>query len=86
MQLIDVCKSPLLEQGSCRFVEAKLCTPTLDVKFGGLYLNTPEHHTASTREPSPERPVRWSGTDFIKSPTEEPYVSSKDSNSLYLFL
>ena len=26
-------------------------------------------------QPSPEKTWKWSGTDFIKSPTEEPWVS-----------
>lgn len=76
-QLILVCESPLVEDGVKKFIEAKK-----DQKFEigqSRPYSDPEGYLVVGKDvstqPSPEKTWKWSGTDFIKSPTEEPWVS-----------
>ena len=65
--------------GIARFSEAKReCMAARPQSYPGTHL-TAKHPT--NRDPSPEKTWKWSGTDFVKSPTEEPWVSG-----LYFFI
>ena len=75
-QLISICESPLVEEGVKRFIEAKKdrlqqAGPTRPYSDPEGYLTVGK---AAPLQPSPEKTWKWSGTDFIKSPTEEPWV------------
>ena len=76
-QLVQVCESPLVEMGIARFAEAK--------RAAGPPQPAPAHrgadHTGG-RDSAPEDSWKWSGTDFVKSPTEEPWVSAFYCNFL----
>ena len=75
-QLISVCESPLVEEGVKRFTEAKK-DQQQEAGQSRPY-SDPEGYLTVGKEaplqPSPEKTWKWSGTDFIKSPTEEPWV------------
>ena len=75
-QLISICESPLVEEGVKRFIEAK--KDQLQQAGQTRPYSDPEGYLTVGKEapmqPSPERTWKWSGTDFIKSPTEEPWV------------
>ena len=72
-QLIALCGSPLVEQGVSRYEMAKKgpMNQPRPVTCPGDYLTVDGEVPT---QPSPEKSWKWSGTDFIKSPTEEPWV------------
>lgn len=72
-----MCESSLVEEGVKRFIEAKK-DQEFQLGYSRPY-SDPEGYLTVGRDapmqPSPEKTWKWSGTDFIKSPTEEPWVS-----------
>ncbi len=79
-QLVSVCESSLVEEGVQIYEEARkekqheagTSRPYSDPGPGGLGLLTVQQQ--QQQHPSPDKSWKWSGTDFIKSPTEEPWV------------
>lgn len=71
-QLIQVCDQKMVDLGVSRYEESKQELQANKPPNKDGHLTAP---TNSSKDPSPERTWRWSGTDFIKSPTEEPWVS-----------
>ncbi len=72
---MSICESPLVEEGVQIYMEAKKNTA---MGVGRPYSDPGGYLTVDREvappQPSPEKSWKWSGTDFIKSPTEEPWV------------
>lgn len=71
-QLIEVCNDPLLDETDKLYQEAKPNTPPVNTTPGRQ--SVPANMAAGQPELSPEKTWRWSGNEFVKSPTIEPWV------------
>ncbi|XP_064608601.1 inositol polyphosphate-4-phosphatase type I A-like isoform X2 [Liolophura sinensis] len=70
-QLIEVCNDPLLDETDKLYQEAKPDTPPVNTTSGRQ--SVPANMSIGQPELSPEKTWRWSGNEFVKSPTIEPW-------------
>lgn len=68
-KLVQLCAEPVLQQIAEKYEKAKS-----EATANGRELNPSQSGHSSRVDLSPEKSWKWSGSDFVKSPTAEPWV------------